>query len=141
MESRTGLGGISSPHTISFNNAVNGTHYYLVVKHRNSIETWSAAPVLFVSGVASYDFTTAQTQTFGNNSILVGSEWSIYTGDINQDGIVDGSDLSLIDNDAFNSVTGHVPTDLNCDGFVDGADLSFADNNAYNGILLIRPNM
>jgi len=139
IESRRGLGGISIPHTISFNNAVNGTPYYLVVKHRNSIETWSAAPVTFTSGVASYDFTTDQNQTFGNNSILIGSEWSIYTGDVNQDGIVDGSDLSLIDNDAFNSVTGHVPTDLNCDEIVDGADLSFADNNAYNSILTRNP--
>jgi hypothetical protein len=30
--------------TFTFTNAVNGTPYYIVLTHRNSIETWSSAP-------------------------------------------------------------------------------------------------
>jgi len=60
-------------------------------------------------------------------------------GDVNQDGIIDGNDLSLIDNDASNFVTGYVATDLNGDLFVDAADLSIVDNNSINAIVVIRP--
>ena len=34
------------------------THsYYIVVRHRNSIETWSKTPVLFNGSVVNFDFT------------------------------------------------------------------------------------
>ncbi len=31
--------------------------YYIVVRHRNSIETWSKTPVLFNGSVVNFDFT------------------------------------------------------------------------------------
>lgn len=34
-----------------------GHSFYVVVKHRNSIETWSAAPVALNSGICQFDFT------------------------------------------------------------------------------------
>ena len=36
---------------------VSGNSYYIVVKHRNSLETWSKYPVLFDTPIKSYDFT------------------------------------------------------------------------------------
>jgi hypothetical protein len=45
----------------------------------------------------------------------------------------------LIDNDAYNFVSGYVITDLNCDGTVDGSDAVFADNNAFAFIGIVRP--
>jgi Subtilase family len=45
--------GVSS-HT--FPGALSGVSYYIVVKHRNSIETWSKLPVLINSGTNSYNF-------------------------------------------------------------------------------------
>lgn len=36
-----------------------GSSVYIVVKHRNSIETWSKLPVMFSSSGALFDFTTA----------------------------------------------------------------------------------
>ncbi|MBL8008845.1 MAG: hypothetical protein JNJ56_15090, partial [Ignavibacteria bacterium] len=77
-------------------------NYYIVVKHRNSIETWSNV-VALVRGDGSvyyYDFTTAACQAFGCNQILKGTKYCIYSGDSNQDGIVDASDLSAVENDA-----------------------------------------
>ncbi len=65
--------------------------------------------------------------------------FAIFSGDVNQDGIVDAADLSLVDNDAFNSVSGYVSTDVNGDDFVDASDLSIVDNNAFNGILVRNP--
>jgi len=139
IETKTGIGGQSLSNLFYFQIAANGTPYYIVVKHRNSIATWSGSTVSFTNDTLSYDFTSAASQAFGNNMVNVGGEWSFYTGDVNQDGIVDGGDLGLIDNDSFNFVTGYVATDLNCDGIVDGADAAFADNNASNFVGVIAP--
>ena len=71
--------------------------------------------------------------------MLVNGKWCFYLGDVNQDGVVDATDISAIDNDAFNFVSGNVVTDLNGDGAVDGSDYIIADNNASNFIGMIRP--
>jgi hypothetical protein len=56
-----------------FQNAASGT-YYAQVKHRNSLETWSkTGGEVFTSGdTLNYDFTTSQSQAFGNNLTLKG---------------------------------------------------------------------
>ncbi len=45
-----------------------------------------------------------------------------YSSDVNQDGVIDLADGSLIDNDAFNFEAGYLPTDMNCDEVIDLAD-------------------
>ncbi len=97
---------------------------------------------MFTSGVLKYDFTTSASQAFGSNQVLVNGKWSIYTGDVNQDGIVDATDIGAIENDALTGVPGSVsgfPTDLTCDDFVDASDISFVENNT--GVILIRPGL
>ncbi len=63
----------------------------------------------------------------------------MYSGDIDQDGTVDATDVSAIDNDASNFVGGYVVTDLTGDNFVDGTDFAMADNNAANFVSVIQP--
>ncbi|MBK9227147.1 MAG: hypothetical protein IPL67_08900 [Ignavibacteria bacterium] len=126
----------------SFANAVDGVPYYLDLHHRNSVQTFSSAGVIFSSGSASYDFTNSQAQAFGSNMILVDVlpvKFAIYGGDVNQDETVDATDVSTIDNDASNFVSGYVVTDLTGDSFVDGSDFAIADNNAANFVSAIRP--
>lgn len=123
----------------SFNTAANSTPYYVVVQHRNSIETWSAGGNSFVSNSLTYDFTTASSKAYGSNMQLVGAKWTIFSGDENQDGTVDASDLSDADNDALNSLSGYVPTDVNGDEFVDAGDVSLIDNNGSISVSVIRP--
>jgi len=65
--------------------------------------------------------------------------FAVYSGDVNQDGIVDASDVSTVDNDAFNSLSGYVTSDLNGDYFVDASDLGIVDNNALNAVSVITP--
>jgi len=140
LETTKGLGGQGISRVVNFEQPVDGVNYFIVVKHRNSIETWSkAGGEIFSAGTLTYDFTTAASQAFGNNMVNVGGEWSFYTGDVNQDGIVDGADAALIDNDVFNFVTGYVVTDLNCNDVVDGTDAAFADNNVFNFVGVSRP--
>lgn len=140
IELNRGLGGLGASHVIKYAKPVNGINYYIVVKHRNSIQTWSkAGGEAFSGGTLTYDFTTAASQAYGSNMVLVGSDYSNYTGDVQQDNIVDGTDGALIDNDAANFVTGYVVTDLNCDEVVDGSDAVFADNNAANFVSAAYP--
>ena len=114
--------------------------YYIVVKHRNSIETWSSAPVaLTTSSQNSFDFTSSATSAYGNNLTLKAGRYCIYSGDVDQDGTVDGTDLQLIDNDSFQFAGGYLLTDLNGDDFVDGTDASIAGNNSDNFVSVVRP--
>jgi len=122
-----------------FNNASNGVNYYLHLKHRNGLETWSKTPQMFASNYLAYNFTTNANKAFGDNLLLKGTKWTIYSGDVNQDGIIDIDDNSLIDNDAFNFESGYIKTDLNGDGIADISDQAIADNNAFNFISKITP--
>ncbi len=124
---------------ILFQNAPSGS-YYIAVKHRNSIETWSATPQPYSVGQSLiYNFTNAQNKAFGNNLTLKGTKWLIYSGDVNQDGAVDATDVQTIDNDASNFVSGYVISDINGDGFVDGTDFTISDNNASNFVGKLVP--
>lgn len=124
-----------------FKNAQEGTYYFLI-KHRNSIETWSKDTIhLYTSNEPLYNFTNANS-AFGDNVLQVNSDpdrYAIYSGDVNQDGAVDLTDLSLIDNDVNNFVSGYVSTDVYVDYFVDIADLAMTDNNAFNFVSVVRP--
>lgn len=122
-----------------FRNVVSG-NYYIVVKHRNSVETWSALPqFIFANGFNFYDFTSSDTQAYGNNLKFVYPKFCIYSGDVNQNGFVDITDILIADNDAFNFVSGYVASDVNGDSIVDIQDLQIIDNNAFNFVGLIRP--
>ncbi len=124
---------------ISFPRITNGTFYYLQVNHRNSIETWSATTQRFQNGTMNYNFTTAASQAYGNNLVLKNGKYCIYSGDVNQDGIIDASDLGQVDNAVYNYTSGYVQTDLNGDDFVDSSDLAIVDNNASQFISAIKP--
>jgi hypothetical protein len=117
-----------------FYNAINGTPYYLVVKHRNAVETWSSTPQTFAANSMSFDFTTGQNKAYGNNLKLIGTKWCIYGGDINQDGAVEAADLNLVFIDNVNGVSGNVDTDLNGDSFIEVEDLNIVFRNNVLGI-------
>ncbi|MEI6851502.1 MAG: hypothetical protein WCL06_01620 [Bacteroidota bacterium] len=147
----------SSPYDIAFTYPnvdvnVNGTFsvntipgtitgsYYIVIKHRNSIDTWSNLPVDF--GAASpilYDFTTAASQSYGDNLKLVGSVYAMYSGNATQDVAVDASDLAAVDNAATGLLKGYYPEDVNGDGLVDATDMALVDNNVTAIIQVKRP--
>ena len=122
-----------------FNNASNGVNYYLHLKHRNGLETWSKTPQQFSANYASYNFTVNANKAFGDNMILKGSKWTIYSGDVNQDGVIDIDDNSLIENAAFNFESGYIRTDLNGDEIADISDQAIAEDNAYNFVSKSTP--
>ncbi len=117
-----------------------GNSYYLVIKHRNSIETWSSQAIALSSSQVSYSFTNSNSQAFGNNLRNFGNGlYLIYSGDINQDGSVDFNDYPSLDLSSSNGVLGYDSSDLNGDASVDFNDYPIIDMNSSNGIILIRP--
>ena len=105
--------------------------YYVTIKHRNSIQTVSAAPVSFPSGTINYNFSDNANKAYGSNLLMMtDGKYVIYGGDVNQDDIVDGGDMAPVDNQSALFASGYIPEDLNGDGLVDGTDMSIADNNS-----------
>lgn len=113
----------------SFGNAPSGS-YYIVIHHRNHLETWSSAPVLFATGTpANYDFTTGLTKAYGSNMKQIGSICVLYGGDINQDGQIFGDDYTILVSQFGKD--GYISSDLNGDTFVDGYDLPIIYSNFF----------
>ncbi|MEO6693668.1 MAG: hypothetical protein ABIY50_03680, partial [Ignavibacteria bacterium] len=131
--SSAGLGWFTFPY------ATNNLNYYLAVTHRNSIETWSKNKISFQDDQCNYDFTTSVTKAYGNNLISKGSKYCIYSGDVDQDDVIDGSDVIAAENAAYNFAQGYLPTDVNGDNITDAGDVSLIDNNAYSTIFTERP--
>ncbi|MEO6694794.1 MAG: dockerin type I domain-containing protein, partial [Ignavibacteria bacterium] len=121
------------------------TSYYIVIIHRNSIETWSEygfSTITNPSTILNYNFTGLQSSAYGNNLIKVDSvtnKFAIYSGDIDRDGLIDGSDLSTLDNAILEFQSGYSTEDCNGDGIVDGSDALIVSNNATRFITKIIP--
>ncbi len=115
--------------------------YYIAIKHRNTIQTWSKNPVALSNATPQYNFSSASTQAKGNNQVQVQAGiWAFFTGDLNQDDFIDGNDFPAFDADSFNGVNSvYVATDMNGDGFVDGNDFPVFDNNSFNGVSSVHP--
>jgi hypothetical protein len=87
----------------------------------------------------NYDFTSSQSQAYGNNLKLRGSKYCIFSGECFRDGIIDLSDLILIGNDASAFTIGYVLTDLDGNNSVSLSDLLIAYNNSVNFTEVIAP--
>ena len=129
---------------VSFNNVVEAAPYYIEAVHRNSIGVWSASDVTFspFSHLATHKFVSLQSSAYGNNQIKIDTSplrFGLYSGDVNQDGVIDIADGSLIDNDSFKFATGYLPSDTNGDNITDLSDGVYADNNGFNFITKITP--
>ncbi|MBK8553188.1 MAG: SBBP repeat-containing protein [Ignavibacteria bacterium] len=126
----------------NFSDITNGTNYYIVLKHRNSIETWSSGGNSFSSDTLSYDFSNAATKAFGNNMKLTDVSpirYAVFSGDANQDGFVNLTDVVNINNDVNNFLTGYISSDVNGDGSVNLTDLIIAYNNSVSFVSKVRP--
>jgi len=128
---------------VQFPGATLGNSYYVSIKHRNSIETWSAAPIT-LSSTTSYDFSTGMNQAYGdgiNNPMkhMGNGVYALYSGDVNQDGGIDISDMQITENDASQFVFGYYNSDCTGDASSDISDMQIIENNAGLFIFYARP--
>ncbi|HMQ69600.1 MAG TPA: integrin alpha [Ignavibacteria bacterium] len=127
---------------LTFPSAVSG-NYYIAIKHRNSIETWSASPMAFsTSSPVNYDLSSSSSQAFGSNEKQIDTSplrFGIYSGDENQNGIVDLGDVVRVFNAANSFTGGYVPSDMNGDNLTDLADIVITSNNASAFVVKVAP--
>lgn len=119
--------------------AVNASCYIMVL-HRNTLETWSKLPMTFGAGNYSYDFSNAATKAYGDNMKQIGAGlWAFYSGEIVKDENIDLLDLSLVQNDIAIFQSGYYATDLNGDGNIDLLDTPNIEQNVNDFIFSIHP--
>lgn len=115
-------------------------NYFIAVKHRNTIQTWTSDPVTFGYIPANYDFSTSFSQAFGDNQVEVApGVWAFFSGDINQDENIDLLDLGLLEIDISAFSFGYHPSDINGDGNVDLLDIPILETNINDFIFSYHP--
>lgn len=124
---------------ISFANTGTSTKY-IALKHRNSIETWSATGVNFKQdSTTTYDFTTGANKAYGNNLVLRNGKYTLYNGNVNTDFVIDLTDVVAVYNASNAFTLGYTIVDLSGDNFVTLEDVLLAYNNAANFVSKITP--
>lgn len=101
-------------------------NYYIAIRHRQSIETWSAAPVSFSGSTINYDFSTAASQAYGSNQASLGASWGygLYAGDIVKDGYIDLSEVNATYSSARLAQYSYLLYDFTGNGFVELDDVN-----------------
>ncbi|MBK7762180.1 MAG: M36 family metallopeptidase [Bacteroidetes bacterium] len=126
--------------TVNKNFTVLPGPYYIVIKHRNGIETWSANPVLFTSTSINYNFTNAANKAFGSNMKEVETGiFAIFSGELNQDENIDLLDYLIVEFGVNNFLGGYEAGDINGDGNVDLLDNPVIESNINNFIYSNHP--
>ncbi|MEP7166033.1 MAG: hypothetical protein ABI741_15125, partial [Ferruginibacter sp.] len=111
--------------------------YFIAIKHRNTLQTWSKTPIACSFSTPLYDFSIAANKAYGDSQIGVEANvWAFYTGNLNGDDYIDGNDFPLYDAQSgsgglFDGT--YTAADMNGDGYVDGNDFPVFDANSYTG--------
>ena len=124
-----GIINTSGDGSFNFPGVLLGSSFYIVIKHRNTLETWSDVPVALSSPVNNYDFTSAVSRAYGNNLVNLDGHYAILSGDVNKDGIINLNDLSNIETNVQLFLSGYLPQDLTGDSLIESADYCVVENN------------
>ena len=141
--STTGTASLTVPATLSGS-------YYITIKHRNSVETTTAAAVSFAGGTINQSFGAPANVFGGNLALSSDSHYLIYAGDVTsgstpypaapvKDGVVDLVDDYYVYASFLNGDFGYLPGDVNGDGVVDLLDAYMVYTNFLLGIYAITP--
>ena len=115
-----------------------GHTYYITLHHRNTLETWSALPVQFNAPLINYSFADAIDKAYGNNLKDLGDGYyALFSGDVDQNGIINTDDFSAIKNQSQLFLTGYLIDDITGDGIIESSDFSLLENNL--GKILSHP--
>jgi hypothetical protein len=150
VDSVTGMLHTNGNVTVTFGpNVIAGQSYYIRVRHRNGLETWSKFPVVFTN-VMSYDFTTAASKAYDDNQQFRIDAYAIFSGDVGyndgmtdqlgiQDGMIEATDYILMEQAIGLIKYGYIVEDLTGDGIAESEDYVIIENNIYPNIFAHRP--
>ena len=84
---------LNGQNELSFPSLQSG-QYYIVIYHRNHLAIMSRNPVLLTHSSPLYDFTTSETQAYGNQPMkaLGNGRYGLYAADGNANGNINNSD-------------------------------------------------
>ncbi len=105
--------------------------YFLQVSHRNSISIWTDS----VKAGQVIDLTNPVNVHAGN----IDEAGYMFSGDVNKDRMIDGTDGVLIDNDAQLYKSGYLQTDLSGNNDVDISDMVILERNIQRFVSEIQP--
>jgi len=129
--------------SVTFPGTALGGSYYVALRHRSSMETWSSSAIT-TSSTNSVDFSASLSAVYGDGvndpMVNMGSGvYALYSGDVNQDGSIDLLDLINADVDASQFAFGYNATDCTGDGSSDLLDIIQIENNAGLFLFYARP--
>ncbi|OEK07184.1 dockerin type I domain-containing protein [Roseivirga misakiensis] len=104
-----------------------GTDYYVVIYHRNHLPIMSAASIDGSGGTLTIDFTSNSANTYQTTTALASltnNKFGMPSGDLNQDGSINSTDLSTwrTNNGAAYNYSGNGSADFNLDGEINAVD-------------------
>lgn len=127
----------------TFFNVAHNSSYYISIHYKNTLETWSAAAVSMND--SSYDFSSDVLQAYPDpfnpnpQMTFIAGIWAIYSGDIDQNGSIDGGDFNAMEPDVTFPNFGYNIADITGDGIPDGQDYNLLEPNVALGLFVARP--
>ncbi len=119
-----GLDGVSSLHFEGYSKG----YYHLTIRHRNHLAIRTENPIWLSGGLGDIvDFTQGNAYGLGATNTLTNNRQAIWTGDANNDGLINAGDRAAAWNNR--NQVGYNPADINLDGVVNAADRAKAWNN------------
>ena len=114
--------------------------------HRNALETWNDAPVTMQNNLL-LDFTTAINKAYGSNLTPLGDGFfALWSSDVSdgtspglQDGFIESTDYSEIENASQQFISGYTIYDITGDNLVESGDYSLVENNSQLFLIAARP--
>lgn len=103
--------------------------YYVAVKHRNHLGVMTAFPIA-LNSITPTVMDYRIIPTYGTDAQMLigsGSDYALWAGDTNSDGVINSSDRSATWN--YRNQTGYLWSDVNLDGVINAADRSTVWNN------------
>ncbi|OEK07195.1 dockerin type I domain-containing protein [Roseivirga misakiensis] len=104
-----------------------GSDFFIVIYHRNHLPIMSASAISESGGNYTIDFTSNSANTYQTTTALASltnNKFGMPSGDVNQDGSINSTDLSTwrTNNGAVYSYSGNGSADFNLDGEINAVD-------------------
>ena len=108
---------------------------FIVIRHRNHLGVMSISVPSNATGTFADDFTVLANNYIApgaaSNPVILladGIHYGLWAGDVNTNGVINGTDVSSIKLAIANSATGYLATDVNLSNTVNGTDVSLTKN-------------
>ncbi|MEI8203445.1 MAG: MBG domain-containing protein [Bacteroidota bacterium] len=122
-------------------------NYFIRIRTRNHLETWSAMAISFNAANIVYDFTSlalnayqAQGGIVPQTSVVPGI-YAFYVGDLDQNNIVDFDDFNLFEPFMTEGSYGFTNADFNGNALVDFDDFNLFEPRMTEGVFSQYPGM